>query len=461
AITPRLERVQLASVLESWFGLGSDATAAIQGLQAATKWLTLPAGATLYRPGDEADGMYLVVSGRLQVRPSGEAHAYPVGRGESVGDLGVLGGAARTETVTAIRDSHLLRVPTHVVERHPQVMARIARGAVERLSGAGPTTHGNGLRTVALLPAHDGADVQALADLMRPHLEALGPSLRIDEPFVAGAFGGSLPAPGSALDASLTHWLNELEAENSSLVLLAPSTSSQAWVERCRRQADAVLLVADSGQPAAAAVSARPPDQLVLVHAAETALPGGTAAWLERTGVEEWHHVRLGDGRGVARLVRRLTGTAVGLVFSGGGARGYAHIGLLRAIDELGIEIDMVAGTSMGALIAAGHAFADDWHVGERSAVAFAEKKRLLDKTLPLVALTKSQGVTNTYRSIFGDTRIEDLWTPFVCVSANLFEAVPVEHTTGPIWEAVRASSAIPGIFTPFVREGALLVDGA
>src|SRR5690606_11891223 len=108
-----------------------------------------------------------------------------------------------------------------------------------------------------------------------------------------------------------------------------------------------------------------------------------------------------------------------------------------------------------------GYAFTGSPAEVERFAVMFGDKKRLLDRTLPLVALTRSQGVTDTFTSLFGDQRIEDLWLPFACVSANLYEAVPVEHRTGLLWEAVRASSAIPGIFTPLVKNGALLVDGA
>ncbi|HLU82132.1 MAG TPA: patatin-like phospholipase family protein, partial [Trueperaceae bacterium] len=265
-----------------------------------------------------------------------------------------------------------------------------------------------------------------------------------------------------SLDASLTHWLNELESENAYLIFIVDADSSEPWRERSQRQADQVLLVADAVFRPQEAKSTTPHGaQLVLLHPAGTQAPSGTAAWLERTGVAEWHHVRAGDAFGVPRLVRRLTGRGVGLVFSGGGARAYAHIGLLRAVQELDIEIDVLGGTSMGALIAASFAFKYDWAEVERGAVMFGDKKRLLDNTLPLVAITKSQGVTTTFKTIFGDEHIEDLWTPFVCLSANLVEAVPVEHTRGPIWEAVRASSAIPGVFTPFVRDGHLLVDGA
>ncbi|HET9028508.1 MAG TPA: cyclic nucleotide-binding domain-containing protein [Trueperaceae bacterium] len=471
AITPRLERVELAAIFERWFGALADVEQVIQELQDTAEFVAIPGDGVLYRPGDPADGMYLVASGRLQVMPDGgeEAHAYQASRGESVGELGVLGGATRTETVSALRDSHVLRLPATLVESYPAVMARIARTAVERLDSRRHVgVHGNGLRTVALMAAHADAPVREVAGLLERQLSDSGSTLLIDEAYVTSVFGGALPASGSVLDVALTHWLNNLEAEHSYLVLIGDSNpddcsdSARAWIDRCRRQADAVLVVADATAAPDAITSTAPATaQLVLLHPAGSAAPSGTMPWLEGTRATVWHHVRAGDGYGMPRLVRRLTGRALGLVFSGGGARGYAHIGLLKAVEDLGIEVDMVAGTSMGALIAGGYAFSGSSAEVERAAVMFGDKKRLLDRTLPIVALTKSSGVTNTYTSVFGGGRIEDLWMPFVCVSANLFEAVPVEHTTGLIWEAIRASSAIPGIFTPFVQDGALLVDGA
>lgn len=495
AITPRLERVQLASVLESWFGIDGDDETAIEQLRSRTEWLSLPSGGVLFRPGDPADGLYLVVSGRLQVTPadtesgdptrrnSGTSTAghhgsapsafvgYQVYRGDSVGELAVLEGGLRQATVTALRDSHLLWVPTDLVGAHPKALRRIARSALRR-AGAVRTRlrRGNGVHTIVVAPAHDGAPATEVATLLERELRSHGSPLILGEHDVTDAFGGEIPAPGSGLDASLTHWLNELERANDFLLLLAGpeaephpgSGSTSNWSARSRRQADVVLLVADASRPPDSfGGESQPAAQLVLVHPAGTEQPTGTAAWLDRTGASAVHHVRSGDAFGAARLARRLIGRAVGLVFSGGGARGYAHIGTLKAIEELGIEVDMIAGTSMGALIGATYALQGSSASVERAAVTFGDKKRLLDRTLPLVALTRSQGVTDTVRSIFGDVHIEDLWFPFCCVSANLFQAVPVEHRKGPLWQAVRASTAIPGIFTPLVSDGGLLVDGA
>lgn len=478
-ITPRLERVQLGAVLEAWFGAGKDGQEAVRELQEAGEWLRLSVGDTLYRPGDPATGMYLVVSGRLQVTPVDEdgQTGYQVARGESVGELAVLGDSSREEEVVAVRDSHLLHLPAAVVERNPLVIGRIARVALRRL-GAGRLRRGqgNGLRTIALLPAHPGAPLRQVTEMLQEQMSDYGRARLLDAASVAAAFGGSVPASGSPLDAALTHWLNELEAEHEYLLLLADEGASD-WTQRCLRQADAVLLVADAasrpaagmdtaGMTAAGGARPGPAAQLVLLHPPGTVRPSGTAAWLDAFGPDAAqtltvHHLRSGDGFGVARMARRLSGRAVGLVLSGGGARGYVHVGLLRAMEELGIEIDLVVGTSMGALVAGGYALTGSHVACEKFTVAFGDKKKLIDRTLPLVALTRSRGVTQTFKEIFGDTRIEDLWMPFQCVSANLSRALPVVHRSGPTWEAVRASTAIPGVFTPLVKDGELLVDGA
>ncbi len=492
AITPRLERVQLGAVLEAWFGAGQDGQEAVRELQEAGEWLRLSVGDTLYRPGDPATGMYVVVSGRLQVVPVDDEGigGYQVARGESVGELGVLGGALREEEVVAVRDSHLLHLPAAVVERNPRVIRHIAKVALGRL-GAGHLgadrlrrRQGSGLRTIALLPAHPGAPLREVGALLHEQMGDYGRSRLLDAAAVGSAFGGGVPAAGSPLDAALTHWLNELEAEHEHMLLMADDGADDGvvgadaagsdWTLRCLRQADAVLLVADGGTkptPGMAMVAGGPDRpgpavQLVLLHPPGTVQPSGTAAWLEAFGVEASrqltiHHLRSGDGFGVARMARRLSGRAVGLVLSGGGARGYVHVGLLRAMEELGIEVDLVVGTSMGALVAGGYALTGSHVACEKFTVAFGDKKKLIDRTLPLVALTRSRGVTQTFKEIFGDTRIEDLWMPFQCVSANLSRALPVVHRSGPMWEAVRASTAIPGVFTPLVKDGELLVDGA
>ena len=202
------------------------------------------------------------------------------------------------------------------------------------------------------------------------------------------------------------------------------------------------------------------PLELILTRPPGRDAPSGTAPWLDAIRPAPHHHLRLGEASEARRAARRLTGRARILVLSGGGARGYVHIGLLGAIEEAGLEIDAVAGTSMGALVGGAYAMNRSSPAAEATARRFGDPSRIVDRTLPLVAIARSRGVTRLLRELFGETRIEDLPTPFFCVSANLSRARPELHDRGPLWRAVRASSAIPGVFSPILQDGDLLVDG-
>jgi predicted acylesterase/phospholipase RssA len=231
-----------------------------------------------------------------------------------------------------------------------------------------------------------------------------------------------------------------------------------------------VLLVARAdGSPAPGAVeqeiahvAPKARVELVLLQPEGIARPAGTAAWLSGRGIAAaHHHVRLSNDADLRRLARRLTGNAVGVVLGGGGARGFVHIGALRALAEAGVEIDAIGGASFGAMIAAAHAVGFSVEDQVELARTFASPKKLLDRTLPLVALMVGRKVTDLYRRLYGDALAEDLWLPFFAISSDLTRAAAVVHRTGPLWEVVRASTAMPAVFPPLLGNGSgVLVDG-
>jgi NTE family protein len=172
------------------------------------------------------------------------------------------------------------------------------------------------------------------------------------------------------------------------------------------------------------------------------------------------HHVR--RNADIERVARLIVGRSLGSVLSGGGARGFAHIGVVKALREAGMKIDSVGGTSIGAIIAAG--VAADWsdeEMHERYRRAFVVGKPLSDYTLPFVAMTSGRRVTALLHEAFGDRDIEDLALPFFAVSANLTSGSVVVHRRGPLWYWLRSSSAIPGVLPPVFHQGQVLVDGA
>jgi predicted acylesterase/phospholipase RssA len=272
-------------------------------------------------------------------------------------------------------------------------------------------------------------------------------------------------------NALLSAWLAG-QQECNDFILLIAEPSADPWSERCAKQADMVLLVADATadpQPGkvevglfqAVAKTGPVPTALLLLHPPGTVAPTGTALWLADRQLDAHYHLcrdRQGD---VARLARLLTGNAVGVVLGGGGARGGAHIGVLRALRESGIPIDVIGGTSSGGGIAAQYAMGmDDETILQTNIDGFVNNNPFKRLTLPVISIIGRNKMDALAKKMCGDLQIEDLWINFFCVSCNLTKGVIENHRQGPLWKAVRATSSLPGIAVPVIQDGEVLVDG-
>jgi predicted acylesterase/phospholipase RssA len=252
-----------------------------------------------------------------------------------------------------------------------------------------------------------------------------------------------------------------------SVVLYAADPNDSAWTRRCLRQADLILIVADAADAAAPepfeqrATDGRPSatTELVLVHEDDLS-HSGTIEWLRQRSVAGHHHVHAGRRADVDRLARFVVGAAVGVAFSGGGARGFAHLGVLKALAEAAIPVDAIGGSSMGAIVAAQYAAGFDLDAMiELNGRSFAGSD-LSDLTIPTVALRRGRSTVRRLSRMFGDRQIEDLPLRYFCVSSDLTRASVRVHDRGPLWLWTRASCAIPGLVPPIPFEGSLLVDG-
>lgn len=441
---------------------GMDAQA-LGDLANRMEWLALPGGAVLFAQDEVSDSLYILIHGRLaasKTNEEGRTRALgAVTPGECVGETGLIAAVARSATVIAMRDSELLRLSRDAFERliavHPQAMLNMARIALRRFSDArGPSSVPH---CFALLPASSGVDLLGFA-------HRLARALDVDP---AGAIIEAAKARGRD-----PGWFSAREARSAFLIYV--DSDDLAWRERCLRQSDCVLLLADAANasvepPPAARVrgeaveqpskSSHLPWHLVLLQS-DDPVPGSTRLWRAAFPQTTHHHVR--HDADLGRLARRLTGRATGLVLSGGGARGFAHIGVVRALRDAGIDIDFVAGCSIGGIIGAG--VAADWSYAqmvENYRRCFVDTNPLSDWTLPLVSLRSGRKVARLLREAFGETRdIEDLPLPFFCVSSNLTEGALEVHERGPLWRWLRASCAIPGVLPPVFANGRVLVDG-
>jgi len=401
--------------------------------------------------------------------------------GEMIGEMGMLTGEPRSTSVVCWRDSEVLSLDRQAFERiisaNPRALMAISQAVIQRQRRQitrGQAAATSTVSTVSILPAggDDGASLGAFSELLAAALGQHGVTRHVSVAQLPPGISEAL-THGTG-DLRMRGWLDELERVSRFVILQADPAPTQ-WSEWYIRQADRILLVAQSNSPpglgrleqqaqSLGAIDVAIVQQdLVLLQPAVDRLPIGTGAWLKpRVGqVHGHHHVHLGTPATVERVARFIAGRAIGLALGGGGARGFAHIGVIRALREAGVPVDVVAGTSMGSVIGAECALG--WSVGEmnrRNRHAFIDQHPLRDYTLPMVAANSGRAAARMLRGLFGEVEIEDLWSTYVAISSNMTRASVAAHSTGLLRKYVRASIAVPGILPPVAEGGELLVDG-
>jgi NTE family protein len=424
------------------------------------EWFCLPSGTVLFEYGEVADSLYAVTSGTLGAYRHDAAGQWEligrIQRGETVGEAALLSGGLRAATVKSIRDTELVRFSKEafdqLVQVYPSAMLHIARLAVQRLEQAQRAEHPrSSSRSFAVLSNGPAADAQAFAQQLVASMSQFGKTELFSRDSVA---------------QHTSAWFNEVEARRDYIIFVADEGMSP-WTRQCIGQADTLILLVDSrDEPrpwfslalAGGAGAELQQVELVVQHR-RLVRPGVAKRWLAECPATQHHHIR--SAADIQRLARLLTGNAVGIVLSGGGARGFAHIGVIKALREAGISIDLCGGTSIGSIIASG--VAAEWNnaqLVERFRRTFVERNPLGDYTLPLISLSSGRRVSRLLRSEVGEIDIEDLALPFFCVSADLVTSDMVVHRSGALWRCLRASVAIPGILPPVFMKHQILVDG-
>ena len=472
---------QIRAFLQDAEPFGPLDDGALAELSQGARTIAVRGGELLYDAGEDSTDTYVVVRGRLRVSNGDRLVAY-VGRGQPVGEMSALTGERRTSTVAAIRDTVVIAWTraelTEFLNKHPDAMLMLVKLMLTRLREHGRTrlqsaTEESG--TFAVLPASEAVPVLVLAEALVRRLGGWPDARLITAEHVDAALGegAAQTSDGEGGDRSgdradrLRDWLGRLEARHRYIVY-ASSSDRDAWALRCLHSADRVLLLAEAGQPPSEVPVVEELHRGGLLAAVELVLlrPDGdpspyTLAWREAVHARAHYFLHPWDERQLASLSRQVTGRGVGLVLGGGGARGFAHIGLVRALAELQIPIDVVGGTSIGAMLAALIASGFD-HVEIRRAMrdTFVRANYLNDYTVPRFSLLRGQKFARRLGEIFGERRIEDLRRPFFCVAADLTSGGQVVGDSGPLAVWVGTSMAIPGIGPPVAWHGHLLVDG-
>eukprot|EP01135_Chromosphaera_perkinsii_P000408 Nk52_evm55s78 gene=Nk52_evmTU55s78 len=476
-------------------------------------WVNVLAGTGIYTQNEKSDSIYIILNGRVRsvvkVAATGKKEfVEEYGRGEPIGDVEILKGCPRKTSVHAIRDTEMIRIPVGLFQminhKFPKVSmhlnSRIGERVLSSLESGGSKQKfdygaNKNVATVAIVGVSKKVPTTRFAVELSHAINHIGPCKLLTWETVEDAMNVDTP---SASEFKLLRWLEEQE-ENHRIVLYLCDYECTSWTNRCIRQADIVLLVGlGDGDPLERSPVELHWDsfenlaqkELVLLHSMKTDSPKGTIDWLNcREWCSSHHHVRLNQDvltdihnlggkfrhqkpnahmTDMARLARRLTGTSIGVVLGGGGARGISHLGVLKALETFNIPVDMIGGTSMGSFIGALYAEETDVEKCIRRSQSFAVEmgnnvKKIWDLTYPVTAMFKGAAFNTLIKLTFGETKqIEDLWLPYYCITTDISHYKERVHRHGCLWRYVRGSMSLSGFLPPICDpiDGHMLLDG-
>ncbi len=453
----------------------------LKTLHDAAQWRTLRSGEYLLERGEVADGWYLIVSGKLAIvrdvaKPGRESFIATVGVGGTVGELSLFTGEPNPASILALRDVEACFLPKEsfsaLAHKSAQILNHFVSRMIQNLSRVSSRERvSEKLHRIAIGSVTD----EPTRELPRKIVEILstqGEVLYLDTQVLREQLG----IPEAALaDREHPAWVRlsawyEANAPRYDFAIFADSAAHPAWTRFCQANADLVVGVAKSHRGYR---SIRRPNileglendlgtrrLLVLMHHPRVRLPTGTRAWLSALGNPEILNLSGPSDAELRRLARAITGQAIGVVLSGGNAHAMAHLGALRTLKAAGVPVDIVGGTSFGAVVAGLWAMRlSDDEIQERNK-ALVNLKPFRSISLSGLGLIKGAPFDWISQHSFGESDIEDLWLGMYCVSVNLTISREVVHDRGSLWRAARASGALPVLVEPHVEDGELYVDG-
>ncbi|NXK94869.1 PLPL7 protein, partial [Formicarius rufipectus] len=496
----------------------------VRQIDFALDWMEVEAGRAVYRQGDKSDCTYIVLNGRLRsvIRmEDGKKHLTgEYGRGDLIGVVEALTQQPRATTVHAVRDSELAKLPEgaliSIKRKFPQVVTRLIHLLGEKILGSLQQGAGHplglhsssskwdagnpasNLSTVAIMPVSEEVPLTAFTLELKHALSAVGPALLLTSDNIKQRLGSA--ALDSIHEYRLTSWLGQQE-DIHRIVLYQADSSLTPWTQRCIRQADCILIVGLGDQEPTVGelermlenTAVRAQKQLILLHKEDGPLPSRTVEWLNmRSWCSAHLHIhcprRVFSKRSLpkliemydrvfqkvpdrhsdfSRLARVLTGNAVALVLGGGGARGCSQVGVIRALLEAGIPVDMVGGTSIGAFMSALYAEERSYtqmriKARQWAMVMNSVFKTILDLTYPITSMFSGAAFNKSINNIFKDKQIEDLWIPYFTITTDITASAMRVHRDGSLWRYVRASMSLSGYMPPLCdpKDGHLLMDG-
>ncbi len=418
-------------------------TDALEAIVDRLKLETFTHGDVVFRKGEPSGSMFLVRSGQVDVVLESDATGHSdqeplasLGPGSFVGELGLLLDEPRSATLLAVTDSELLALSRSdlddLLERYPEIALDLSRELGRRLVATNRRIAPPAMTRYAAVWGDGTADLTRVLVKLR------------------GGPVGVLVLPGAPAPAGLPPEVKVLDANGISAETIAGYRSQQL------EDLDQVLIVLPPQVTGEGRAAAELAEHLVTF--------GEHPGWAMRSGLP--HRVLSCDGSAASlhRCGRWVSGRAVGLALSSGGSKCVAHIGVLRVLREAGIEIDAVAGTSGGAIVAAGLAFdiSEDQMLEWMREMARNTRFRRFDvNLLPRAALFKGVKLRNLFDVWLGGRSFPDAVIPFWAVASDVETGEEVVIAEGKAADGLRASMSIPGAFNPWPYNGRRLIDGA
>jgi predicted acylesterase/phospholipase RssA/CRP-like cAMP-binding protein len=480
--TKKVDATVLKDILSTCTAFSSFSESDFDLLAKGAKRVFVPAGTHFLKQGEVAETATVIEHGRfiglIPVR-TGETLTFELGRGEIVTLAAMLAEDPSRGDLYALRDSTVITLQGKdflaCLTANSKLIKDYSAWAIEQTKRLiGLSSFQSRPQTFALLPTSNAPQIhEASLALMQALSETHGQGHLIDSKRIQEVFGCDPEKRDdfNQVRHKLTAWLEEQEAEGCFLLFVCDPTETN-WTRWCLDQTDRIIVAAMAedtaeieriGQMFAGrqVAETKVMVDLILIQDQNTRLPRGSNVWMKLKCLRRHHQVRQGNATDFQRVARRISDRAVGLVLGGGGARGLAHIGVLQALEEAGVPVDVIGGTSMGSAMAA--AYARGWapqRILEFASKTFTDTNAVRDLDFPMISILAGRKLNRQLQSFFQKIDIADLWLPYFCISASLSEGEMVVHDRGLLWEKVRASCSLPGIFPPVWSDGQLLVDG-
>jgi NTE family protein len=420
--------------------LGCPAGEQLRRLLASIEWLRVPVGRRLFTEGEPADGVYVLFEGRVRfVVESARTPLIPweVNPVAVFGEGALLTGEGRSRTAVAVRDSFVARIPSAMFEEvmtaSPEVAVDMARRVARRTVFPGVDDRRIRHNEDAISFVSPSVPTGRLEPFREVAAAALGPSGQVS------AYGSDRATEMFGAVRHCDRVVVVVDASNVVDLSLLMSMVSQG-IDHL----------------------AAPLLELLVIDGPDDGSDGDVRHWRPPVGFNQRLRVRDGNVADLRRIGRHVSGCSVGLVLGGGGARGLAHIGVLRALAELDIPVDEVGGSSMGAIIGGQTAMGWPWkRVYDHNRKAWKDARLRLEINFPTVSLLSGRRSRKMLEETFGEHGIEDFHLPFFCTSVDLSTFRLAVHREGSAAQWIRASASAPGLWPPVVdADGHLHVDG-